>query len=934
MNVRVIVASILAVIALASTLSLVIYNDGFILTIFDNFVSNVVVVLWALLIPSLLIYIRDNAQKKDPKKRTHTCFKVFMLIVSIVLTLLLVALAVVLLYVQGSTFPKTSGTSKLKGGKLEGTVKIQREANGMVHIIADNEGDMYFAQGYAMAQDRLFEMETMRRSGQGRISEMVGASGKLTDRTMRTAGLYRAANKTIGNFPPDLIVLAQHFCDGVNAYVENDSARSFEFMIFNILLKVTAGTSLQIEKYTPVDVALMTKLMGWIMGANLSYETDRYKMLNKFHLTKQRSRELEPLYPASAETVLHNGEFHPSKTFPPADQSLTDCAVPMSLLYEPRFIPTKSELELYQKLVKWFSGGAFASNAWAISGNHTKSGKPLLGNDPHVSFQMPALWWTVHLECKACDIEMIGASLPSVPGIVIGRNKNIAFGVTNSFADVQDYFVLEAAPSDRDNAYIYDGKQVAYEKRLEVIKIPGQPDVVIEVKQSIFGVYANEIVNPPIASPLIMNHTMLLDDDRSAEGFLRIALAKNYQEFRDAASKISGPSLSFVYADKDNNIAYQLVGKVPIRNRRHSGLCPIMAIDDSAQYLGYMSFDNLPNTLNPADGFVASANNRIEPQAFEGYQVGLDVAMEFRGHRISELARQLIATKSGQITIEDMEAIQTDNLSLLFKTYMQPVFVEMGPFNETKYEEWRQRMINWDGVENVDSVEATILEMWFLQLENLTYPEIKSMTQEVYFVINALKNNNDPACLALNMTCIEYAASQLKYAVDFIELHHGKVPKYGDIHLLQFDHVTFSSDIPFTLSSILSFLPKSIMDLLMKIKPIADFLNEQRKIPITQLAGRYFHGPGGTDTVNAAYVLNYPSTRFNYQLPSWHGPTVRLQLDLAENATSKFCQIIGNNGNMFSKTYDNFKDDFVNGKYAPLATENYNVQDTLTLQSE
>lgn len=362
-------------------------------------------------------------------------------------------------YLRASTAPQLDGELALEG--LREPVRVEREPSGVPHIRAESEHDLLFALGAVHAQDRLWQMEFQRRVGAGRLSEVLGEGTVEQDRFLRTVGFYEAAEDAYRSLTPEGKGAMDAYVAGINAYLGTDPGLPLEFRLLRY----------EPEPWRPADVMVWAKMMSLDLSANYESELTRYRLRAR-GLSPERISELLPPYPADAPTILGDADLR-APEWAEGERA-------RGLLALRRSLPVSVE----------------ASNNWVVGGGLTRSGEPLLADDPHLGLQVPSIWYLAHLESPT--LGAIGATLPGLPGVVIGRNDRISWGVTNVGADVQDLYVLDETADGR--AYRYGGEERRYETRREVIKVSGARDVRLTVLETAHGPVVSDVVEAPEGS--------------------------------------------------------------------------------------------------------------------------------------------------------------------------------------------------------------------------------------------------------------------------------------------------------------------------------------------------------------------------------------------------------------------------------------------------
>ena len=551
-------------------------------------------------------------------------------------TAVLVLLIAALLFVGGvyqvmfrATFPRTDGRAELDG--LQGQVEIIRDRWGVPHIYAEFERDAYFAQGYVHAQDRLWQMEFNRRLAAGRLSEVLGESTLDTDRLVRTLGLYRAAQRDVETLPPEVLAELTAYAEGVNAFIgTHRNHLPLEFQLLGFAP----------EPWTVTDSLGWTKVMAMGLDGNWEDELERQRLTAK--LGEQKASELFPAYPEGAPVVV------PEET---AGLRLAD----ESLL---------TGWRQFRQLSGYPDSGS-GSNNWVVDGSMTATGRPILANDPHLGIQIPSLWYEVHLVAGALDV--IGASFPGCPGVVIGHNRSIAWGMTNSRVDVQDLYVEHVNDAGQ---YEYRGEWYDLGELTEQIWVKGRSGPVwLTVRTTRHGplLPSDDKVQGP---PLALRWTAL----ESGSIFTSLHLlnrAENWDQFRSALRHWNSPAQNLLYADAQGNIGYQLPGVIPIRSRGQ-GLVPVPGWTGEYEWNGSIPFEELPSAYNPPQHYLVTANNKIVADDYP-YFLSANWAEPSRAQRIT----QLLQGKK-HLTVADMRNIQADAYSLAAARVM-PYVLALGP---------------------------------------------------------------------------------------------------------------------------------------------------------------------------------------------------------------------------------------------------------------
>ena len=723
-------------------------------------------------------------------------------------------------YAKTATLPRTSGRLALSG--LSATAEIQRDAYGVIRIEAQSLADLFFAQGVAHAQERLWQMEFQRRLGAGRLAEVLGEAALPTDRFMRTLGVYRAAEEAYRALSPEIRDQLDAYVAGINAYLETNPPLPLEFRLLGFRL----------EPWKPADALVWAKLMSWELSKNYDQELKRYRLLAR-GLSKERINQLMPPYPEDAPTVVKSVAALPEA----GAETLADAL-----------------LELSQKT----RVGLWASNNWVVAPWRSKSGGALLANDPHLRLTAPSIW--ILMELSAPGFHAVGASFPGLPGIVIGRNDRIAWGVTNMGADVQDLYVLEEV----GGGYRYKGEVRPYRVREEVIPVKGRDPERLRVRETVYGPVISDVVEVPGQAPLALRWVSLDPGDTTLEAFMRLQRARSFEEFLAALRYYVAPSQNFVYADRSGKIAYIAPGRIPIRKPGHSGAYPVPG-NGAWDWQGWIPFEALPRVEDPPEGYIVTANQKPVPKDYP-YLLGVDWAEPYRAERIEALLRA-----EEKHDLESLAAIQLDEVSLLFWAF-KPVLERIHPKSEAA-RAWQQRLLAWDGDARAKSEEASVFEAWYTELTRLPEAEVgERYWEEPRYLLRAMLEG-DPACTARGVGCLEFAADALEAALRRLG---EEVPPWGQLHPAVFRHLVMSQD------------------------PRLRRLFERR----------IAHG-GDRYTVNVGIYRPEGFRMF------W-GPSYRQLVDLGRPEESRFIHPMGQSGNVFSRHYADLLPLWARGAYLPM----------------
>jgi penicillin amidase len=563
------------------------------------------------------------------------------------------------------------GSAHLPG--LQRAVRVQRDRWGVAHIYAANQHDLFFAQGYVVAQDRLFQMELWKRSGQGRLAEVMGAQALARDVNARRLQYRGDLQTEYASYSPDTRQILEAFTDGINAYIAelqkpDGPGLPVEFQI--------AG--FKPEPWQPVDC--LNRMAAYSMTSNATRELLHAQMLT--------------LLGAEAASALF--DFDPQVKLDPKPGADYSGLSPV----------------LLKDLVGSDMRSAFdpailqESNNWTVSGALTASGKPLLANDPHRVIAEPSLRYVVHLVAPGWNV--IGAGEPALPGVAAGHNEQIAWGFTIFGLDQQDLY-LETLDPGHPLQYATEQGWRRMQVVTETIAVRGAPSVQAQLKYTRHG----PILWEDGTRALALRWVGAEPGSAGYLGSLALDRARNWREFEAAMPRWKVPSENIVYADRAGNIGEHSTGLAPWR-QNWTGLLPVPG-NGQYEWSGFIPNDQLPHSYNPASGFVASANQRMTPQDFK-YAVGFEWADPVRFMRITQVLEDAKA-RGVKLQVADLQALQTDVVSLLAKS-LQGLLRDMAPgaANGPEAGVAVQMMLDWDAALRADSPNAALFEYWVRQL--------------------------------------------------------------------------------------------------------------------------------------------------------------------------------------------------------------------------
>jgi penicillin amidase len=750
------------------------------------------------------------------------------------------------------TFPSSEGTLHAPG--LSAPVRIAFDARGVPTVRARSIPDAMFGLGYVHARDRLWQMEFQRRVGAGRLAEILGPKLVPTDRFLRTIGFRRAAESAWEALEPGERRLLEAYARGVDAYRTTSRARSIEFRLLRV----------EPEAWDPVDSLAWAKMMAWDLAGNARDEIRRARFAAA--VGRVKADELLPV--AAAEpTILTDAEWRACS--PDASRA---AAVSPALPSARTSLWARLDRAFEASEALGFGGEDLGSNSWVLAGSRTTTGLPILANDPHLGLRAPSVWYLATIEAPGFFVT--GATLPGVPGVIIGHNRRIAWGLTSVEPDVQDLFVEEVDPKD-PGRYRHRGEWLRFEERREVIHVRGGADVALTVRSSVHGPIVGDVYEgaETLGPAVALRWTGLDPGDRTAGAFFRIDTARNWNEFLAGARLLSAPAQNLVYADVEGHIGYAASGAMPLRPRA-DGRWPVSGAGDD-DWAGMIPFEELPRTLDPARGYLVTANNRVVSGEYP-YSFGLTWAEPYRARRIAEM----IAARP-RLSPEDVRRMQLDRQSLEAGELL-PLLLDTAPA-DAACRDALERLRGWDRVMAPDSVPASIYAAWFVELAKMPEDELKTVPRgrtRFRFVVDALRANSswcDDARTPRVETCAEFRSASLRKAVAFLAARLGADPstwRWERLHRARFPHAVFDG------------------------------------VPVLRSFFDLEAGQGGD-----ASTVDVGSFAQDGSFTMRDGPSYRQVVDLADLTRSGYAGTTGQSGNVFDHHYRDLLPDWRAGRF-------------------
>jgi len=621
-----------------------------------------------------------------------------------------------------SALPQMDGTISLP--ELKAEVQVVRDVRGVPHIRAQSTDDLYFAQGYVMAQDRLWQMDVLRRAAAGELSEILGAPTIQVDRRFRVLGLRQAAERDAAQASPDFRATAEAFARGVNRFIEDHRGElPIEFRLLRY----------QPKPWRVADTLLIVGYMYESLTSTWRWDLNRAEVSQR--LGMQRAADFyddispydHPIVGAASDSAAPQSSA--AKSERPVAASVP--YAPMPPLPQTRDqSPASDDSNLAgeaQNILIAFDDrvrAGLGSNNWVVDGSHTASGKPLLENDTHLMLGVPDIWYLVQLSAPGMVAE--GFALPGAPGIIIGHNDRIAWGFTNDYADVQDLYAETFNPSN-PLQYQVNGQWVAAQVRHEIIHVKGKADETMDVAVTRHGPVLQRDANIGYALRWTATEAGGLN-----HAYFGLAAAHNWQEFRERLRDATGPAQNAVYADVDGHIGFIVAARIPVRRcakwppagsslplTTPCGSVPMPGNTDDYEWTGYIPFDELPQTLDPPGGIIATANARVVGSAYPHF-ITSNWGPPWRTDRIYKLL-----AASTKFRPEDFAEIEKDiysEIDVIVAQALVKASANVKP-KDSRTGDLIGRLATWNGRMDADSVEATFVEQAVGDIErNILHP--------------------------------------------------------------------------------------------------------------------------------------------------------------------------------------------------------------------
>lgn len=744
--------------------------------------------------------------------------------------------------VTGPTLP---ASVKLPG--LKGKAEVVYDHLFIPHIFAENDLDAAMVQGYVAAQNRLFQMDLTVRKVSGRLSEIIGEKTLAIDKMSRRKGMAWSAEKDLESWKksPEDMELIEAYTAGVNAWISQLTPADYpiEYKILNY----------KPEPWTPLNCAMVVEGMADMLA---DYDDDLEATNAMKLLGEETYKSLYPVYNPKQQPVVPPGYYpgHPT--------ALPQTAQPAGMSDAIGYLPGGAQEELtIDPTVK-------GSNNWAVAGSKTASGHPLLCNDPHLGLSLPSIWYQAQIHTPSAS--RYGVSLPGIPGIVIGFNENVAWGITNVGADVSDWFKVKFTDATRLN-YELDGKSTPVTLKMETIKVKGMPDVVDTVRYTVWGPIMYDDPKEPLYDCAYRWLTHDVIKSTPVSQFAKLNHAKSFADYTAALTNFDCPPQNFVFADKNGDIAIRVQGNFPVRMNDEGRF-----IQDGSQsanaWRQFIPQDEIPKMHNPSRGFVASANQNSTDPTYP-YFIKYGDWEQYRGRR-----EVLWLEKMQGATVDSMKAMQNSNFSHRADDAKAAMLklIDRNELDDTEIKLLTD-VEGWNSSYDKDLTAPTLFEMWFDSTYQLTFDEIFAFRKQniailmphSWRLIDFLEKDTSNIIFDLKSSPERETAANIVTA-SFKQMAAKAATTlpadliWGNAHSLSINHLA-------------------------KIAPFS-----RQNIPI-----------GGHRSALNAILRDY-------------GPSWRMIVDLGDEIKGIGVYPGGQSGNPGSKFYDNMIDTWVNGEYNKL----------------
>lgn len=759
--------------------------------------------------------------------------------------------------------PKYEGEITVKG--ISRDVKIFRDDYAVPYIYAENDEDAAFSLGFVHAQERLFQMDILRRAGEGRLSEVLGSKAIPMDKMFRTLGIYKNVGVNFPKMCDDTKRMLLAYSNGINQFIKQAKGKMpLEFAL------------LEYEPYLwkPEHSLVIAKLMAWEL--NISWWTDiAYTHLVQ-QLGEEKARDIIPDYPQNAPVII-----------PPGIKNYTQ--IPLEII----------KIDRQLKQITGFTGTHIGSNAWVVNGSMSKSGKPLLANDPHLSFQAPGKWLVAVIRSNGWNVE--GFTLPGLPAVVIGKNQNIVWGMTNVMADDADFYIEQLDESKAK--YYIDGNWQNLKIENDSIDVKDSSKVYFQIKRThrgpiITDIHSNNFLmnTSQVKKAVLSMRWTAFEFSDEFKGIFALNKAAGWEDFKSALKDFTVPGQNFVYADNLGNIGYVCAARLPLRN----SISPTFVYDGSTSandWRGFVPYEEMPKIFNPPENYIATANNKTAKDFH--YHISNLWEPSSRIERIIQLLKSKVKHSA-----EDFKKYQTDFYSPYAKEiagYIEPAFKGIN-IKDNNMRDALSLIAKWDHTMNAQSQIPSIYAYFYQNLlKNIFVDEMGTqLFDEFIFMSNIpyrvvqklLLENNSTWFDDVNTSQVEgrdvIIRKSFADALNELEKLYGKdmqAWQWGEIHKLTFKHFFHGQS--------------SLFD---------DFGD----------IGEFNMGGDGTTVFNTEFSFNKP---FETIL----GPSMRFIYDFAAPDEFNFILPTGQSGHVLSPHYKDMTESWLRGNIIKMNIRDENI---------
>lgn len=816
--------------------------------------------------------------------------------VLIILITIVITLIILFNQLSNKSFYPESGSIKVKG--IYENTNIYRDEFGVTHIEANNENDLYFALGYTHSQDRLWQMDLYRRIAEGKMSEIFGKDALQYDKLFRTIGINKISYQFYQNLSPKSKDILDSYTKGVNHFISLHIKKlPLEFDVLNY----------KPEQWKPEHSIMLIRLMGWEL--NLAWYTDFMfgEIVKKWGIEK--AKDFFPNYPEDAPFIIADDKK-------PVDNTKTNDTTKKILDFKIEnnykklgelgadFFRTNLNFRNYFGL----KGSHIGSNSWVISGKKSESRKPILANDPHLALQSPSKWYEVELINKSANTFYGGFSIPGVPGIAIGYNNSISWGITNLMNDDADFYILKLDLTN-NKKYIYKDAPYPIDSSTETIKIK---DIKDEIYYTIFQTRIGPVISNLEQTGLLNKQSFKTskneiltfrwtgyDFSDEIDCFYKLNTAKNWDDFKNALKNFNLPASNFVYADTMGNIGYHAVGKIPVRKNLTNDNLAMYPSNGEIEWTSYLDFNELPQSFNPKEEYIVTANNKPSKE-FKQYISNL-YEPPYRADRIEQILKQ-----RNNFNANEFKLIQNDVLSLqarefcfyLFEAYKDTVNLS----SDEKI--FLHLLKNWDYEMKLYSPAATV----FSEFEIILYKNIYRDKLGSDLFNNYIFLKNIP---------VRNTSKLLKETNSWMyDILGGKPENRNDIIRISFKEAINNLKEKYHNSDFNNWYWGDIHRVLIKHPlGIVAALN-----PVLNI-GPYEIGGNGTTVANSEYSFSLSLEKKEFE--SYLGPSMRFIIDMSNLSSYQSVLPTGQSGQPHHLHYKDQTRLWLNGEYKTVPVKDY-----------